>query len=415
MDYNLINLELERKIKAELSDLLETDIIRKIMKQGKIDPHQNHFRAIHQGHSFKITDDLLPNLHEISENVKKVLDFKEPLDFYVTNSPDINASALPKFEDDESHLIVLNSALIEKFDEDELKFVIGHEIGHLISKNAEFKRIVMFIFPNVERIPLIFKNKLKLWNQLSEMTADRYGYIASPNFEKCITNFFKLSSGLSRDAEMINCDAYMSMIDAEIQKFAETPMVSPVSHPVNPVRVKALQHFSQSRLYQQIKSGETLEQDEELNAKIQELSVLLIKLKSSELEVHRAHFMASAGLMMAMADKQITNDEVEFIIDVLSQLEVFPRSFLDSILASEKLHEIFVGSAQEIIKLNPSERFEMFGYMINIALRDREIKPEEIQFLYDVGKDLLGFSQKEIAQQIGNVIQQTFLPKLFKN
>ena len=109
MDYQFINLQLEKNIKAELSELLEADVVREIMRQGKIDQEQNYFRSIHQGHSFKITRELLPKLHQMCEEVKSALDFNEPLDFYVTNSPDINAAAIPKFEDDESHLLVFNS------------------------------------------------------------------------------------------------------------------------------------------------------------------------------------------------------------------------------------------------------------------------------------------------------------------
>ena len=55
-------------------------------------------------------------------------------------------------------LLALHSGLIEKFDDEELQFVIGHEIGHLISKSADLMRIIDFLFPVAENMPLVFQH-----------------------------------------------------------------------------------------------------------------------------------------------------------------------------------------------------------------------------------------------------------------
>lgn len=113
--------------------------------------------------------------------------------------------------------------------------------------------------------------------------------------------------------------------------------------------------------------------------------------------------------MVAMADQQVVQEEVEDIVKVLSNLEVFPQVFLQNILQSEKIKEIFMGSVAEIFKINPGEGTLMLDYMIQIALREQEIKPGEIDFLYDVGQNLFHFERKEISQ----ALQERFMPKLF--
>jgi len=414
MEYQFINLELEKQIRQEIGELLEEDIVMKVIKQGKIGKEYNIYRAIYEGHSFKVTKALLPALYDLCEEVKEILDFKEPIDFFVTNSPDINAHSLAKIDDEESHLIIFNSGLIERFDDDELKFVIGHEIGHFISTKAEFKRIINFIFPDLKKMPIIFQNKLMLWERLSEITSDRYGFIASPKFEKCITNFFKLSSGLGQKNLIMNPKAYMKMIDDTINNFMEEPMAVPTTHPVHPVRIKALQYFSESQLFKDIQANKPLKEDEELQKKILELVPLLIAIKDSELDVHRAYFIASAGLLVAMADEKIVEEEIDEIISTLAHLEVFPRVFLEKIIDDKNIGEVLVKSASRILSVNPSERIPMFQYMIHVALRDRKIEPAEIKFLYDTGEKIFRFEEKEIAQMIGQAIQESFLPRFYK-
>jgi Zn-dependent protease with chaperone function len=99
-------------------------------------------------------------------------------------------------EDDQPHIVNLNSILVDKFDEQELQFVIGHEIGHIISNNTRINEIMNFFFSDPLKLPVLLYNKLTIWHKLAELTADRYGLIACRNLEKCISGFFKLSSGL---------------------------------------------------------------------------------------------------------------------------------------------------------------------------------------------------------------------------
>jgi len=151
----------------------------KIKSEGKVEKSGNYYKYLLEGHSFKLGEDLLPELYKPFKDVCEALNFNEPIEFYISNAPDFNASASSSQEEGEPHLVNLNSGLVNALDEDELRFVIGHELGHIISKNIDIKGVIDFVFPNYQGIPLLLYNKISLWDKLSELDQHRSMFIAS--------------------------------------------------------------------------------------------------------------------------------------------------------------------------------------------------------------------------------------------
>jgi Zn-dependent protease with chaperone function len=225
LDYQLLRIELEKTISEELYKLFRGDVIQRVLREGKVESSQEHLRMMLEGHAFRITERMAPRLYQLCREVQLALRFEEPVEFFVRSTPELNCAAYSRVEEDQSHIVMINSGLLERFDDDEMRFVIGHELGHLISHNSELTRIVEFVFPDGTEVPLIFQNRLALWEKLAELSADRYGYIASPNLDKCICAFFKLASGL--DTGRINFDALAYGIGwlTFLQAFATGPTV----------------------------------------------------------------------------------------------------------------------------------------------------------------------------------------------
>jgi Zn-dependent protease with chaperone function len=254
MDYGAIRIALEKTLSEELYEKFRGDIIQRILREGKVESSKNYLRSILEGHSFKITERMAPKLHAVCREVQQMLEFEEPVEYFITSSRDINCAAYPRLEDDQSHLVMINSGALERFTDDELRFVIGHEMGHLISQNAELVRIISFVFPQGDQIPLIFKNKLELWNKLSELSADRYGYIAVPQLEISVGAFFKMASGLDAGRIAFDPIAYLEEMDKVLDYFRTESAAVRSTHPINPVRLKALQFFSESNLFRAVAS-----------------------------------------------------------------------------------------------------------------------------------------------------------------
>lgn len=356
---------------------------------------------------------MFSKMHRLCENVLGALDYHEGVDFYISNNTEINCYAIYN-DSGQNHIVIINTPVVEKFDDDEIKFILGHEIGHLISQNAKLRKIINYVFPDYANIPLIFKNKIDLWEKLSELTADRFGYIASPNFEKCVTNFFKLSSGLNLDKLDFNTDSYLIEIDSIIKNMQENPVNIVTSHPINPIRIKALELFSNSELYKNIGNSD-LEKDETLSNDMVEYLSLLIQAGSSGLDYYRKNFLAAGGLILASADQRIDDNESNKIIKTLSGYTVFSKEFFYDMWNSEKdLQAVFEESINAILSVNPGERHLMFSYLVELAISDNEIFQAETDLLFIIGEQYFNFERKEIAQMITNEIRSRYVPKILK-
>lgn len=115
------------------------------------------------------------------------LEMKKPR-VHVVQDPYLNAFALGFTE---PFTIVLHSALLENLTDDELLFVIGHELGHIKRRHT---RWLSFIAPFGRSIPgldLIFK----FWQRKAEYTCDRFGLIACGNLNTSLSTIIKISSG----------------------------------------------------------------------------------------------------------------------------------------------------------------------------------------------------------------------------
>jgi hypothetical protein len=413
---NKINLSvpLEAGLGKEIFDRLEGELIESIIREAKVECYENEWKMLLEGHSYKVSEELTPEIYQICQEVKSSLKFEEPLEFYISNSSDFNAFAIPKSDDDQNHLINLNSTLVERLTNNELKFVIGHEIGHLVSNSIRIKKLIKFVFPDDNRIPMVLENKIRLWDQLSELTADRYGFLACPDLKTCMEGFFKMSSGLDIQRLNIQLDALLEDNDKRIKYFKSGKGINISSHPINPIRIKAIQLFSKSSLFKNaIRLIEQKGQDPKLEDKVMDLIKILLIMSSSELDKHRQYFIASAGLIISSRDDIIEKEEVDHTLAILANYTIFPEDFLESISKSGSVDEIFTQSIGNIISINPGERVPMMEYLVGISLSNKDISQKEIDFLFHAGTDLLGLTRKEVAQILASQIKVHFMPELF--
>lgn len=411
MKNNDIRVDLEIELENNLFQTLEGKLVEKIIAEANYEPEENIWKNILEGHSFKVTEKMSPKLYHIFHDVKNKLNYKKNIDFYITNSAELNAFALTRSDDKDTDIININSALISMFDDDELRFVVGHEIGHLITRYARVVRLINFIFPDPEKVPLILAHRIELWQKVSELTADRFGFIASPNVEKCVSGFFKMASGLSTDRIDFDYKAYLIDNEKILDYFTQNRNM--FTHPVNPLRIKAIKLFSESSLYGDFKNDKEFNTDQVLNAEMDKLIAMLQTISTSPMDAFRKQFLASAGLIMANIDKNINDDEYESILESLSNYTVFPHEYLSEI-CNTSTEEVFKSSITNIIQQNPAERFQLLQYMANIAMSDNSIFNKEINFLFEVGESLLGLTRREIAQILAATLQQGFIPELYR-
>ena len=391
-------IELERQIGEQIYNALQGTVVEEVLKKIRMSGSDTYWRSNMEGHSLKVDKELLPDFYRLCHEVKAKLNFEEDVDFYITGDSTVNAFSVASEEEGEPHIVNINSALFDLMTTDELKFVIGHELGHLINKDTALARLIRFVFPPEANVPVSLQYKIRLHDQLAELVADRYGYIATENLDVCVTAFFKLASGLDLAKMNVSIEALIADNNRRLEYFLNDKGVSRASHPVNPIRVQALNLFA------------TSESEEELKAGMDELISILLKVGTSELDEYTARFIASAGLIVANIDEGINEDEINRVIESLSSMKMFPRQFLDEI-AQGNVGQIFADSVENILRINPGMREGMLKYLINIVLSDKLIAKEEVDLLYHFGEQI-GLSDMEVASAIGEAIQMNYVPSL---
>lgn len=417
MNYDFIRLEQEQGFEKELNDLLQADLVTNILYNAKLFTDDDKYKAFEE-HNFKITEELTPDLYNLCFKVVDKLHFEESVDFFIINSSEMNAFAIPNISPKGSHKIVLNSTIIDKLTDDELKFVIGHEIGHLICKSYIIDRVMGFLYR--ERDPhLLIHNKYLFWKKLNELSADRFGLIACGNIEKAISGFIKLNTGFPKDVLKVNVNIFLER-SKEILKTVHNERNSVFSsHPIDSLRVVALDIFSKSdnfTLFEQSDKNLELSKD---NITIKAMNEVLenFYLMGTELDQVRLDFFATAGLMMAGADGNISDDEMMHIVSYLSAFTLFPMEYMNEIVQLDT-EKIFKNSIKTLLdpQYNPrsieEERDYMMGFLVRIALSDNILCKEELDLLYEIGEKELYLSQERIAFFISSELSYSFSPKV---
>ena len=391
-------IKLEKQIGEQIYNALQGSVVEEVLRKMKLSSSDAYWRSSMEGHSLKVQQELLPDFYALCQDVKKKLGFDDPVDFYITGDSEVNAFSVAAEEEGKPHIVNVNSELFTLMSEAELRFVLGHELGHLINKDTALARLINFVFPPEAAVPVTLQYKIRLHEQLAELVADRYGYMATEDLGVCVTAFFKMASGLDLEKMNVSIDALIADNTKRLEYFLKGKGISRSSHPVNPIRVQALNLFA------------TVKTQKELQEGMDELITILLKVGDDEMDEYMARFIASAGLIVVNCDGEVHEEEVNQVIETLAALKIFPRQYLEEI-AKGDIPAIFNDSVENILKINPGVRVALLEYMISIVMSDKKIAPEEIKLLYNFGESI-ALSEMEVATAIAEAIQRRYMPSL---
>ena len=392
-------IRLEKELAGQIYEALQGDVVKFVLKQAEYtSDSDNYWRSKMEGHCMKADGNLLSDFYKLCHEVKARLGFEEPVDFYVTGSSEINAFSIAA-EGDQPHIVNVNSELFNLMDEDELRFVVGHELGHLINRDTALKRLIWFVYPPQSVVPPVtLQYKIHLHDNLAELVADRYGYLACGNLDACVRAFFKMASGLDLGRMNVSIDDLLSDNSKHLDYFLRGGGMSHYDHPVNPIRVQAINLFARATSQEQLETG------------MEELIQILLKIGNSPLDGPMSVFLATAGIIAANIDGKVEKEEYEHIIRSLSNANIFPKKFLGEVLEKD-VDKLFESSVKQILHLNPGLKPALLEYIIGVILADKSIAEKEVNFIYHIGQQL-GLSVKEISQIFAELVQRSFVPSI---
>ena len=125
--------DLRSKQDIEISrQLMETKEVKRvnemIEKREQEGPMGTRCRLL--ATSVRLSRNMAPWLHEMADDCMQKLGVEIPLELYVYASPSYNAACVKP--EDGRLFIMFSSSLLEAFKGSELRFVVGHELGHYL-------------------------------------------------------------------------------------------------------------------------------------------------------------------------------------------------------------------------------------------------------------------------------------------
>ena len=299
-----------------LNKLLSEPLIVQALTSAAARYHFTSRRRHLLGSAVKITPLLIPHLYALYQKCLELVGEDLKGDLYVQQQSEYNASvhAVGKHFD-----IILSSAVIRDFKEQEIAFVIGHELGHVL---FEHNRVcVKTILSDHTSISYELAYLLFQWSRAAEITADRVGLLCGGNLSSAANALFKLSSGLCLDKEAQIIESLRSQFD-EIKALSPFQYASNdwvCTHPLVPIRFKSLELIALDILaIRSQRSGATCSGFESVDSQVTEVLMdtepLSIKrFFSSRQDVS---LLILCLLYVAVSDGILNEYEEKFIYDI---------------------------------------------------------------------------------------------------
>lgn len=200
------------------------------------------------GQAVKVGPNQFPRVYNLVVRCSDTLGIATPT-VYIRNDPTLNAATYGTNDDS---FIIVHSALVDHFSDEELLSVIGHECGHIHNSHVVYLTALYYltqmasIFVRWAVQPAILA--LRGWSRRAEITCDRAGLMCSKSLEVSTRSLAKLALGSTKLYEQLNLEAFLDQY-AEGQEGVGRFVELAASHPWLPKRVLALRAFAESELF----------------------------------------------------------------------------------------------------------------------------------------------------------------------
>jgi Zn-dependent protease with chaperone function len=156
-------------------------------------------RHLFTGSAVRVGPTQRPDLDALWTEVLATMDWPTRPQLFVTQTPFVNAGAVGFGEP----FVVINSAAIEHLTREELRTVLAHELGHVMSGHVTYRTIAQIILMvGIGNLPLLagiallpFQLAILEWYRKSELSCDRAALLGTQDPDLVLTGFMKLAGG----------------------------------------------------------------------------------------------------------------------------------------------------------------------------------------------------------------------------
>jgi len=221
-------------------------------------------RLLFQANAVRVGSSQFPRLNALYTDVLTTMDWEPRPELFISQTPFVNAGAYGM----ERPFIVINSGALKLLDDDELRALLGHEVGHVMSGHALYHTLLVLILnvslgflPFLAGIALLpIQLALLEWFRKSELSSDRAGLLASQDPNASLRMFLKMAGG----GDMAEMDLNTFLVQAKeyeetggaLDRVFKILNTLGASHPFNTLRAAELQRWIEAGHYDRALRGE---------------------------------------------------------------------------------------------------------------------------------------------------------------
>jgi Zn-dependent protease with chaperone function len=241
------------------------DVVKKVIA---VLGGERGIRLLFQANAVRAGPEQFPRLHALHVEGCTTFDWPRVPELYVSQTPIFNAGAFGV----DDPFIVLHSAALEMLDEAELRALLAHELGHVMSGHALYRTIAeILLLVSLGSLPFLagialFPIRLAFleWYRKSELSADRAGLLGGQDPIASQRLFMKLAGGVRSglSADSMNVDAFVNQAHEYVEAHEGLDVVYKLlntlalTHPMHTVRAAELQQWVRDGGYDRILSGD---------------------------------------------------------------------------------------------------------------------------------------------------------------
>ncbi len=220
-------------------------------------------RLAFQANSVQVSERQFRRIHDIYSEVLRTLDAPEHYPLFVSQTPMVNAGAYGM----DHPFVLVNSGTVHLLDDDELRYVLAHEVGHIMSGHVLYRTMLVILIQLAERgFPIVglaargVLVALLEWYRKSELSADRAGLLGVQDPRVVYRAMLKMAGGGKPDemnvtAFLEQAEAYRESDDVADSVFKVLNLLG-TTHPFYVLRVSEIRSWIESGAYDRVLRGE---------------------------------------------------------------------------------------------------------------------------------------------------------------
>ena len=220
-------------------------------------------RLAFQANAVQVGPNQFPRIWDLYCEVCDTLDAPARYPLFVSQNPVVNAGAYGMKEP----FIILNSGSLVLLSDEQVAYVLGHEVGHVMSDHVLYKTMTALLvilagigFPVVGLAARAILVALLEWNRKSELSSDRAGLLAIQDPEVVMSSMLKMAGGGSDEETSLpefirQAEAYRDSGDVADQVFKILNLLGQ-THPFWVLRLSELRSWIEAGEYDRVLRGD---------------------------------------------------------------------------------------------------------------------------------------------------------------